>query len=109
MKKGKDSKDSKRQNSSKKSFALSGAIKDLNEEIQKASREKSALKKNLENISGAINVDRSKEKELQERIAKLIQREASLNERKKKLESDIDRVSEKINKVSKIRAEMKDI
>ena len=109
MKKGKDSKGSKGPDSNKKSSALSGAIKDLNAEIQKASKEKSTLKKNLENISGAINVDRSKETELQERIAKLIQREASLNERKKKLESDIDRVSEKINKVSKIRAEMKDI
>jgi len=109
MKKRKDSKDSKGSNLNKKSSALSGAIKDLNEEIQKASKEKSTLKKNLENISTAINVDRSKEKELQEKIAKLIQREASLNERKKKLESDIDRLSEKINKVSKIKAEMKDI
>ena len=93
----------------KANSALSGAISDLGEEIKKALKEKAALKKTLETVTGAMTVDRTKEKELQEKIARLIEKEASLNARKKKLESDIDRVSEKINKVSKIKAEMKDI
>lgn len=89
--------------------ALSGAIKDLEVEIKKLGREKNELKKNLSNISSAINVDREKEKELQQKIAKLIEKEAKLNQRKKNLQAKIDSVSDKINKISKIKSEMGDI
>lgn len=92
-----------------KNSALSGAIKDLEKEIQSALKEKTTLKKTLENVAGAINIDRTKEKELQEKIARLMEKEASLNARKKKLESQIDTVSDKISKITKIESEMKDI
>lgn len=88
---------------------LSGAVKDLTVEINKLGKEKSVHKRTLVSVSSAINVDREKEKELQQKIAKLIEREAKLNQKKKKLQTKIDSVSDKINKISKIKSEMADI
>ena len=92
-----------------KHSALSGAIKDLEVEIRKLGREKSDLNKNLSVVSSAIDVDRDKEKELQQKIAMLIEKEAKLSHRKKNLQAKIDSVSDKINKISKIKSEMADI
>ena len=60
-------------------------------------------------VLGSIGGDRKKERELQQRIARLIEKEAKLNQRKKLLQTKIDRVSDKMNKISKIRSEMSDL
>ncbi len=88
---------------------LSGAMRDLELEIGKLSREKSELKSQIQSTGSAIDVDREKEKELQNKIAALIEKEAQLNQRKKNLQTKIDRVADKMNKVSKIKSEMADI
>lgn len=89
--------------------ALSEAIKNLESEIRKLSKDKVGLKQELNNASSTINFDREKEKELQEKIAKLIEKEAKLNQKKKELESKIDSVSDKMGKISKIKSEMSEI
>lgn len=89
--------------------ALSGAIKDLETEIRKLGKDKTGLKKTLTGVASAINVDRSKERELQQKIASLIDREAKLNQRKKSLQVKIDSLSDKLGKISKIKSEMSDI
>lgn len=94
---------------SMKKSPLSGAIKDLETEIRKLSRERTDLKAELTHVGTAIDVDRSKERELQQRIAILIEKEAKLNQRKKNLQTKIDRVADKVNKISKIKSEMADI
>ncbi|HIG52107.1 TPA: hypothetical protein EYQ19_01665 [Candidatus Pacearchaeota archaeon] len=88
---------------------LSEALKDINTEIRNLSGNKTFLKKDLRGVLGSIGGDRKKEKELQQRIARLIEKEAKLNQRKKILQTKIDRVADKMNKISKIKSEMSDI
>ena len=98
----------KRKTTHKKSI-LSEALKDINSEIRNLSGSKTFLKKDLKGVLGSIGGDRKKERELQQRIARLIEKEAKLNQRKKLLQTKIDRVSDKMNKISKIRSEMSDL
>lgn len=91
------------------SSLLSTAIKDLDTQLRALKRDKAQLQASLKKVSNSIEVDHSLEKELQEKIASLIQKEAKLTEKKKKIGSDLDRVSERIGKVSKIRSEMSDL
>lgn len=91
------------------SSALSGAINDLSLEIRSLSKEKSNLKNILGEVLSNIDVDHGKEKELQEKIAKLIEKEASLNQKKKDLQTKIEKVSDKMNKITKIKSEMSDV
>jgi len=99
----------KRNKVTAKGSALSGAIRDLEIEIKRLSKEKSGLKRNLTSVSSAINVDRQMEKELQQKVARLIEREANLNQRRKNLQVKIDRAADKMSKITKIRSEMADI
>ena len=89
--------------------ALGAAIKDLQSEINSLTKERSSLKRSLDDTSSAINVDRDMEKKLQQRIALLLEKETNLNHKKKLLQTKIDSVSDKMGKISKIRSEMSDI
>lgn len=92
-----------------KKSPLSGAIKDLGSEIRSLSKERIVLKANLKSVSSSLDGDHDKERELQKKIARLIEKEASLNKKKKTLQAEVDRVSDKVNKISKIKSEMSDI
>ncbi len=92
-----------------KQSALSNAIKDLDAEIRNSAKERANLKKEFGDISSAMEVDHQKEKELQEKIAALIEREAKLKQKKKNLQEKMDKVSDKMSKISKIKSEMADI
>ena len=92
-----------------KRSALSGAIKDLDSEIKRLSKEKSQHKQSLHKTAATMEEDRRAERLLQKRIAALIEKEAKLNQRKKKLQGKVDRVSDKLNKINKIKSEMADI
>ena len=96
-------------NKKDKGSVLTGAIKDLEVEIRKLGKEKSALKQELNEVSSSIEVDRDREKELQRKIAQLIEKEAKFNDKRKHLQMKIDDVSDKITKISKIKSEMSDI
>lgn len=89
--------------------ALAGAMRDLELEINRLSKEKTVSKKELDETTSAVNIDRKKERELQEKIARLIEKEAMLNEKKKKIQVKVDRLSDQISKISKIKSEMIDI
>lgn len=95
--------------SSLRRSVLSGAIRDLEVEIKNLEKERISLQKTLKNISSVIDVDHEKEKELQKKIGELIGQEATLNHKKKNLEAKIDRISDEINKISKIKSEMSDV
>jgi len=60
-------------------------------------------------LNSTIASDRVREKELQERIANLLAKEAQLNERKKKVQTQIDELADKMGKISKIKSEMSSI
>lgn len=89
--------------------ALSGAIKDLANEITELRKRKHEFQQSLDKVSSAINIDHQLEKELQGKIAKLVEKEAKLNQKKKSLQTGIDNVSDKLNKINKIKSEMADI
>ena len=92
-----------------KQSPLSSAIKDLDDEIKNSVKERTGLKKEFGDITSAIEVDHQKEKELQEKIAALIDIEAKLKQKKKNLQEKMDKVSDKMSKISKIKSEMADI
>ena len=104
MKKGKKVGHNKSQKS-----ALSGAIRDLETEIKRLNKEKNDLKRSVSSTSSAIEGDREQEKVLQQKIARLLEREAKLNQKKKNLQGKIDKLSDKVGKISKIRSEMSDV
>lgn len=88
---------------------LAGAIKDLEAEVKQLSKERTQLKTDLKKVSSAIDVDHEMESNLQKRLAGLMEKEGRLNKKKKALQGRIDNVSDKVNKISKIRSEMSDI
>ena len=88
---------------------LSGAIKDLESEIKRLNKDKLSLKKELGNVSSKIDLDRTAQKNFQQKIANLIEKESRLNQRKKNIQTKIDKVSDQMGKISKIKLEMSDI
>ncbi len=88
---------------------LGSAIKDLDAGIKGLNKQRSSIRGDLERVSSSINVDRNMEKQLQEKLARLNEREAQLTGKKKKLQTNLDSIADKINKVSKIKSEMSDL
>ena len=88
---------------------LSSAVRDLEIEISKLSNEKDVLRRELKKVSSSMDVDRDVEKELQKKIAGLVEKEVKLNQKKKILEMKIEGVSDKISKITKIKSEMTEI
>ncbi|NCO11843.1 hypothetical protein CO038_03425 [Candidatus Pacearchaeota archaeon CG_4_9_14_0_2_um_filter_39_13] len=92
-----------------KKSPLAGAIKDLEGEIRQLSKERAQLKADLKKVGSAIDVDHDMESRLQKKLVDLMEKEGRLNKKKKNLQVKIDSVSDKVNKISKIRSEMSDI
>jgi len=92
-----------------KKSSLSSAIRELEAEIRNLNKEKSDLKKDSRKTAGSLQSSRNQERALQQRIARIIEKQARLNQRKKNLQVKIDRDADKINKISKIKAEISDI
>lgn len=93
----------------KQKSALSGAIKDLENEISSLSKERDNLKKGVEKTTTNISENRQRELALQKVLANLEEKEAKLLEHKKELQGKSDKVGDKLAKMSKIKSEMKDI
>ncbi len=88
---------------------LSSAIKDLEFEVKKLGSEKSEFKTALSRVSSSLDSSHNLERDLQRKIARIIEKEAKLNKKRKVLGTKIDGISDKLNKISKIRSEMSDI
>lgn len=85
------------------------AITDLQKELSALGKEKADLQKRLQSIDTGISSSERTEKELKDRIARLIKKEANLNEKKKGIEAKQDAVSEKLGKVKKIKYELESV
>lgn len=88
---------------------LSGAVKDLDNEIRSLGKQKRDIKGNVGKTSSMIEMDRRTQRDLQRKISKLMDKEARLNQKKKKLQTKMDKISDNLNKISKIRSEMMDL
>ncbi len=88
---------------------LSDAIKEIDTELNRLKREKGSLKQSFEKVSSDIDMERQREKEYEQKIGELIEKEAGLKKRKSEIESKIDKVNDKMGKMSRIKSEMRDI
>jgi len=82
---------------------------DLSSELRKLMGEKSSFKEALHRVSASLDSGHNEERELQRKIARVIEKEAKLNKKRKVLAMRIDRISDRLNKISKIKSEMSDI
>jgi len=104
----KDSKEVISKELSKKS-GFENVIDDLNMAIQKLNQEKVKARKELNKVDDTIKYDHNTERELQLRIAKIVEEEAKLSQKRKKIEAKIDQVSTKLRKIAKVKSEMEEI
>ncbi len=88
---------------------LKNAIRDLYAQIKLLQREKANFKSLLAKVSSAIDVDRNQEKKLQQKLATLLEEESRLNSKKRSIKDKIEAVTEKLNKVYRIKSEMSDL
>ena len=88
---------------------LSEAIKEIEVELNRLKREKGSLKQSFDKVSSDIDVERQREKEYEQKVGELIEKEAGLKKKKSEIESKIDRVNDKMGKMSKIKSEMREI
>ncbi|MFH1325239.1 MAG: hypothetical protein ABIH49_00515 [archaeon] len=85
------------------------ALLDLNREIANINKEKKRLGDQIKNSDKSLRNFMAFEKELQKRIAALLEREAALKEKKKNIGMREERLSDKLSKVQKIKSELDDI
>ncbi len=92
-----------------KESTLINAIRDLENEIKRLSKQKSTLYSSIQNISGSMKNARKLEQDYQEKIARLVEEEAKLHAKKENLRTQLEKVSDKLGKISKIKSEMSDV
>ncbi len=92
--------------SSSKEF-LSSALKEIEQQLGALKGDKKKLERELYLMALDVNDTQNEENLLRDKISKLVQKEAHLNTKKTKSESELESLQEKINKVTKINTEMK--
>lgn len=92
-----------------KKSLLREAIVDIDRELARLNKEKGSLRRQIGSIDSEVGSSQELEKKLQEKIAVLLKREAALSEKKKGTQVKIDRLSDKLGKIKKIKSEMNDV
>ena len=82
------------------------AITDLDAEISKLRKDRTAFNFELKNINKGVENTQQLEKNLKERIARLGEKEARLQDRKNKLKQKSDNLTEKLSKVKTIKDQL---
>ena len=98
-----------KKNSSDDRSLLREAIIDINKELGYLKKEKVSLKKQISGLDTNVEKARLQEEELKRKITKLLERENHLGEKKKTTQMKIDRLSDKLGKIEKIKYEMGDV
>ena len=90
-------------------WILKEALSDINKEISSLNKIKKELNTQIRSLD--INMDNSRqiEKKLQEKIARLIEKEASLKEKSKKILQKQDKLADRLSKVQKIKFDLGEI
>ncbi|MEK6871995.1 MAG: hypothetical protein AABX16_03780 [Nanoarchaeota archaeon] len=88
---------------------LREAIADINKELVYLKKEKRKFKKQISGLDCTVEKAHLKEEELKNKIAKLLEKETRLTENKKSTQIKIDRLSDKLGKIEKIKYEMSDV
>ncbi len=88
---------------------LKEAIDDINREIARINLQKRKLNQQISDADSGLELSRRAEKRLQDKIADLLEKEASLKEKKKRITVDEESLSDKLLKIQKIRSELNDV
>jgi len=99
----------RRRTTGSKGSAIAGAIRDLELEIRKLNKDKAELKRESNEAGSNLDLSRAQERALQGRIARIIESQARLNQKRKSLQTRIDKDAEKVSKIVKIKSEISDI
>ncbi|MFA4952832.1 MAG: hypothetical protein WC584_01265 [Candidatus Pacearchaeota archaeon] len=88
---------------------LREALVDINREILELNRQKKAIGFEIRNIDKSLSNSRETEKSLQQKIAKLIEREASFKSIKEQIVQKQEKLTDKLSKVQKIKFELGEV
>ncbi len=86
---------------------LSSALKEIEQQLEALHINKKKMERELYLLALDFNDTQNEENVLRDKISKLVQKEAHLNTRKTKIKTNVQSLQEKINKVTRINAEMK--
>jgi len=92
-----------------KQTLLVAALKDIGIELRKLQKERNALELILKNTDETINLTKAKEIGIRNRLSRMIAKEAELDRRKDKVQQQINQLKQKIEKVSKISRDLKEV
>ncbi len=96
-------------NSSPKKNLVKEAEADIDKEINSINSEKKSLNEEIKNTDKTLEDYRQYEKQLQQRIAKLLEREAVFKEKRKNDSAKDEQLSEKLSKIKRIKAELDEV
>ena len=85
------------------------ALTDLSKEISNINKQKRKLNDQTKSGDKTLETYREFEKQLQQKIAKLTEREAFLRDKRKKISLKEEILTEKLSKVEKIKSELNEI
>jgi chromosome segregation ATPase len=85
------------------------ALADINREILNISLEKKKLNKQIKGVDTDLDKSIGFEKNLQQEIAKLVEKEASLKEKKKRVFQEGDKLVDRLSKIEKVKFELNDL
>ena len=92
-----------------KQTLLTAALNDIGVELRKLQKERNALELILKNTDETINLTKTKEIAIRNKLSRMIAKEAELDRRKEKMQQQIGQLKQKIEKVSKISRDLKEV
>lgn len=99
----------KKLKTSSRKVVLTEALSDISRELSLLNKEKSKLIGRIQTVESKILSTQNKEKDLRDKITRLISEESDLANKKANSESQIERVKEKISKIKKIKEELGEV
>ena len=88
---------------------LREALGDLSKELSRLKREKQSFIKKIDSLEKSIQSTQFRESSLRDKITKLIAAETVLSKKKSSSMSKINLIKEKINKLKKVKEELRDV
>jgi len=92
-----------------KQNVLREALGDLSKELSRLKREKQSFIKKIDSLEKSIQSTQFRESSLRDKITKLIAAETVLSKKKSSSMSKINLIKEKINKLKKVKEELRDV
>ncbi len=86
---------------------LSSALTEIEHQLESLQSTKKQMERDLYLLALDFNDTQNEENKLRDKISKLVQKETQLNTKKTELKAGMQELQEKINKVTRIDAEMK--